>query len=94
MTTPFKGKQSIQGAQSVRDYLTGDNMAPERLLGMTTDLLHFDDRLNPDTGDVGRDGRLVKVSYQPLTDTVQTDVDSTRSDFGALLVRIGVLTAS
>ena len=94
MATPFKGKQAIQGAHSVRDYLNGDNMAPERLLGMTTDLLHFDDRTNPDTGDVGRDGRLVKVSYQPATDTAQTDVDSTRSDFGALLARIGVLASS
>lgn len=93
-TTPFKGKQAIQGAHSVRDYLTGDNVAPERLLAMTTDLLHFDDRINPDTGDVGRDGRIVKVSYQPLTDTVQTDVDSARSDFGALLARIGVLASS
>ena len=49
---------------------------------------------DPDTGDVGRDGRIVKVSYQPLTDTVQTDVDSARSDFGALLARIGVLASS
>ncbi len=93
-STPFKGKQAIQGAQSVRDYLNGDPTAPERLLAMTTDLLHFDDRINPDTGDVGRDGRIVKVSYQPLTDTVQTDVDSTRSDFGALLSRIGVLASA
>lgn len=94
MTTPFKGKQSIQGAHSVRDYLTGDNVAPERLLAMTTDLLHFDDRINPDTGDVGRDGRIVKVSYQPMTDTVQTDVDSTRNDFAVLLNRIGVLASA
>ena len=94
MTTPFKGKQAIQGPQSARDYLNGDPVAPERLLAMTTDLLHFDDRTNPDTGDVGRDGRLVKVSYQPATDTAQTDVDSTRSDFGALLARIGVLASS
>lgn len=90
-TTPFKGRGQATGNGSVRDYLTGMPVGPERLLLHTGEPLHFDDRLDPDTGAVGRDGRLVQVTYKADTDTATFDIDSSRGDFDRTLQRAGVL---
>lgn len=89
-TTPFKGQGQIVGHNAARDYATGLPVAPERLLLMTDRLMHFDDRVNPDTGAVGRDGRIVNVRYTPANDTATFDIDNSRKDFDALLERLGV----
>ena len=57
---------------------------------MTDHLMHFDDRIDPDTGAVGRDGRIVSVRYTPANDTATFDIDNSRKDFDALLERLGV----
>lgn len=90
-TTPFKGRGQVTGNGSVRDYLTGMPVGPERLLLHTGEPLHFDDRLDPDTGALGRDGRLVQVTYKADTDTATFDIDSSRGDFDRTLQRAGVL---
>ena len=89
-TTPFKGQGQIVGHNAARDYTTGAPVAPERLLLMTDKKMHFDDRIDPDTGAVGRDGRIVSVRYTPATDTATFDIDNSRKDFDALLERLGV----
>lgn len=92
--TPFKGSVVVVGAGTVRDVLTGEDVPPERLLLDTTELIRFSDRLDPDTGGQGRDGRIAAVSYSATTDTAQVTVDNSRSDFEALLARYGVLGGS
>mgnify|MGYP000850313550 FL=1 len=89
-TTPFKGQGQVVGHNAARDYTTGQPLGPERLLMMTDRLMHFDDRIDPDTGAVGRDGRIVSVRYTPATDTASFDIDNSRKDFDALLERLGV----
>lgn len=88
--SPFKGQGQVVGNSGLRDYSHGDPVAPEDLLRLTSELIHFDNVIDPDTGNVGRDGKLTNVSYRPLTDTATFDIDNTRGDFDALLSRVGV----
>lgn len=89
-TTPFKGQGQAVGHNALRDYTTGQPLGPERLLTLTDRQMFFDDRLDPDTGAVGRVGRIVNVRYTPATDTASFDIDNSRKDFDALLERLGV----
>ena len=90
-TTPFKGKGQATGHAALRDYATGQAISPDTLLTLTGGLMHFDHLIDPDTGNLGRDGRLVKVAYRPETDTASFDIDSSRGDFDRTLQRAGVL---
>lgn len=90
-TTPFKGKGQATGHNAIRDYATGQAISPDTLLTLTGGLMHFDHLIDPDTGNLGRDGRLVKVAYRPETDTASFDIDSSRGDFDRTLQRAGVL---
>ena len=90
-TTPFKGKGQATGHGALRDYATGQAVSPDTLLTLTGGLMHFDHLIDPDTGALGRDGRLVKVAYRPETDTASFDIDSSRGDFDRTLQRAGVL---
>lgn len=90
-TTPFKGRGQATGHNAIRDYTTGQAISPDTLLVLTGGLMHFGHLIDPDTGNLGRDGRLVRVAYRPETDTASYDIDSTRGDFDRTLQRAGVL---
>lgn len=90
-TTPFRGKGTATGHGAIRDYATGQAISPDTLLLLAGGLMHFDHLTDPDTGNLGRDGRLVRVAYRPETDTASFDIDSSRGDFDRTLQRTGVL---
>lgn len=85
----FSGDYQITGP--VRETLTGKSVPPEQLGMRTTELLTFMDRTDPNTGAVGRDGRMVRVKYSLETDTATVSIDSQNKNFEALLARFAAL---
>lgn len=90
-TSPFKGRAKLTGNQAVRDLKTGRNIPAEELLLRTGELIRFSDRIDPDTGATGRDGRLVEAQYNAEEDSTSITIDSSRAGFEALLERLGVV---
>lgn len=90
--TPFKGTNTIVGDEAVRDRLSGTPVPCDQLLLDTGQLLHFSDRVHPDSGGIGRDGRMVNVTYDHNKNEVSVALDNTRSNFEALLARLAVVT--
>jgi len=90
-TTPFRGTINITGPDAVRDRTSGQPVPPHQLLRDTGELIHFADRINPDTGAMGRDARITAVTYKPDTDQATITLDNTRSDLDALLSRLAVV---
>ena len=85
---PRSGPARSSGHNAARDYTTGRPSRPSVCWMMTDRLMHFDDRIDPDTGAVGRDGRIVSVRYTPANDTGPRSTSTTpRKDFDALLER-------
>jgi hypothetical protein len=60
------------------------------MLAQTGELLRFNDLIDPDTGDLGRDGRIVEVTYNHDENSVVVTIDSSRTSFESLLERIGI----
>lgn len=92
--TPFKGKLAVTGQAGVRRVLGGQNVHPARMLLGYGEMVRFSDRIDPDTGGVGRDGRIVAVEYRQTENAVSLDLDSTRSNFEALLERLAVVNGA
>lgn len=87
--TPSKGTLKLTGP--ARHILTGQPVQPEALLDRTDHLIRLSDRIDPDTGAVGRDVRIAEVSVRPETREATVQLDSTRGGFDALLARLDVV---
>jgi len=86
----FKGDYVITGP--VREILTGRTVPPDELLARTGELMLFHDRIDPDTGATGRVGRIVQVTYDYEQDQATVAIDTTSSNFEALLQRLGAIS--
>lgn len=93
-TTPFKGTATITGDSAARHITTGAGVPPEQLLLHTGELLRLADRIDPDTGGQGRDGRIAEVTYSSADDTATVALDSRRTSHEALLERLAVVIGS
>lgn len=91
---PFRGSANLVGNSAVRDIKSGSPVAPETLLLHTDSLLRFSHRVDPDTGEAGRDGRIADVTYTLDTDSAQVSIDSSRSNFEAFMARVGSVLSS
>lgn len=89
--TPFRGTLTITGPNALRDRTSGTPIPPAALLRETGELIHFADRIDPDTGGVGRDGRIVSVTYRPDLDQAVIELDNSRADFDQLMSRLAVI---
>lgn len=79
------------GPDAIRDRLNGAATPAAHLLRETGELIHVSDRVNPDTGALGRDGRITQVTWQQATDQATIALDNTRSNFDNLLARLAVV---
>jgi hypothetical protein len=93
-TTPFRGQATLTGPGAIRDRQSGQPVPLAQLLTNTGELIHFTDRKDPDTGTVGRNGRIAAVTYRPLTDEAVLTLDNTRSDMETFLSRLAVVQGS
>ncbi|MBA3688463.1 MAG: hypothetical protein H0W81_06515 [Chloroflexi bacterium] len=90
--TPFRGTLTVTGNASARMISTGAPVSPERMGMYVGQLIRFTDRVDPDTGNWGREGRIVGVSYDAATDTASVTIDSSRKAFEALIQRVALFT--
>lgn len=92
-TTPSKGSATavFGGVRSMQD---GHPVHPG-LLGMyTTELVRLAHRVDPDSGGLGRDVRLVDVDYDDDGESAGLSFDNTRTNFEALLARYALFAAT
>jgi hypothetical protein len=93
-TTPFKGSITVTGDAAVRETLTGQSVPAGVLLSRTNEIVRLMDRVDPDTGGLGRDARIANVSYTPATATAVVTLDNTRDLLAPLLARMAVVTGN
>lgn len=91
-TTPLKGKLVVVGNGRARRSPSGQGMTAAELGGETDSLVRMAHLIDPDTGKLGRIGRIAAVSWDPDSDTATIDIDSTSANFEALLARLAVVT--
>ena len=90
-TTPMRGQLSVVPG-GVRKHLDGAEVHPSELLIGTNKLIRFTDRIDPDTGNLGRDGRIAAVTYDHDAQTASVTIDNENRNFEALLARLAVVT--
>jgi len=90
--TPFKGTLNLIGPGAIRRIRGGQSVTMGELLQNTGELIQFSHLVDPDTGGLGRYGRIASVSLSgPWTASVQ--IDSTNDNLQALLNRFQVNAA-
>jgi hypothetical protein len=87
----FKGSITVKTPTSLRDYATGDSVHPSRLILQAGELIRLSDRIDPDTGQIGRDARIASVTYDHDSESVSVELDNRRDNLQNLLNRIGVV---
>lgn len=90
--TPLKGRLVVVGNGRARRAPSGAGMTAAELLTMTGELVRMRHLVDPDTGKLGRVGRIAQVTYDADTNTATLDIDSQSANFEALLARLAVVT--
>lgn len=93
-TTPTKGSLKVVGGQGIRTVVGGANVPAHALGPYTGELVRLSHIVDPDTGGLGRDGRIAAVAYDHSTRTASLSIDNQRQNFEALLSRLAVVTSS
>ena len=88
---PFKGDITIHGQGGVRRVLGGADVHPSELLLGARGLIRLTDKIDPDTGGLGRDGVIASVTYDDDTETAQVSLDSQRDNLEALIARFAAV---
>lgn len=89
-SVPFAG--SIKATVgSVRMVLGGQRVHPSLLGRYTEELLRVSHAIDPDTGGVGRDGRIVAVTYTHATQMAEISLGSRLDNYDALQERLAVI---
>lgn len=90
-TTPLKGTLIVPAGAGRRSP-SGQIMRGSEFIACTQELVRMNHIVDPDTGKLGRIGRIANVTYDEASGTVTLDLDSTNTDFQALLSRMQIVT--
>lgn len=90
--TPLKGDVSAAYG-GIRD-MDSRAVHPSLLLLETGGVLQLSDRVDPDTGAVGRLGQIASVSYDHSNETAQISLDNQRNRIESFLERLAVVTGA
>lgn len=93
MTTPFKGDLEIEPG-GVRELIGGRDVHPSDLLLNTSEQILFSHMVDPDSGAVGRSGRIVSVSYDDNEEKGRVAIDNESKRLDALLARMKMAVGS
>jgi hypothetical protein len=91
LSTPFKGAFRAVGQGGVRRVIGGATVHPGWLLRETGQLVRCSHRVDPDTGNWGRDGEIDTVAYNHDALTADVSLDENRAGFEVLLERLAVV---
>jgi hypothetical protein len=84
----FRGSITTTGATAIRQASTGDAVHPSRLLLEAGEVIRLSDRLDPDTGQLGREARIASVSYDHDAQSVSIELDNRRDNLQTFLNRL------
>lgn len=87
----LRGSLTCTGPTSIRQVATGDPVHPSRLLLSAGEMLRLADRIDPDTGALGRDARIASINYDHDSQQVTMELDNRRDNLQAFLNRLGVV---
>lgn len=90
LSTPFKGSATATPG-GVRKVIGGQPVHPSQLGLHTQELIRLSDRIDPDTGGMGRDATIAEVSYTHADQKANVVLDDKRGNFDALLARLAVV---
>lgn len=90
--TPLKGDVSAAYG-GIRD-MDSRAVHPSLLLLEAGGVLQLSDRIDPDTGAVGRLGQIASVSYDHSNETAQISLDNQRNRIESFLERLAVVTGA
>jgi len=88
LRSQFKGSVVLTGPTAIRQSTTGDPMHPSRLLLNAGDLIRLQDRIDPDTGSLGRDARIQSITYDHDAESVTLELDNRRENLQTFLNRL------
>lgn len=88
--SPFAGTLTVTGP-GIRRLLGGASVPAHDLLLYGGEKLRFSNRIDPDTGGFGRDGRIAGVRYNHDAKAATISIDDQRDNFARTLARYGVL---
>ncbi|MFN0092891.1 MAG: hypothetical protein ACKVWR_21865 [Acidimicrobiales bacterium] len=92
ITSPFAASVTVKGQQACRAIPSGAPIPAHLIPLYVGEKLRVSHRVDPDTGALGRDGRIVAASYDHASDTCQITLDDRRDYFDRVLARYGLLT--
>lgn len=87
--TPFAGSVVVTPG-SLRKVIGGQPVHPSLLARYTMQQLRISHMIDPNTGGVGRDGRMVSGSYTHATQSAEISLNARTENFDALLERLAV----
>ncbi len=90
LVIPFAGAIKAN-VGSLRTVLGGQPVHPSLIVRQVNELLRVSHMIDPSTGGVGRDGRIVSVSYEHATQSAQITLGSRTDSIEALLARLAVV---
>lgn len=90
LVIPFAGAIKAN-VGSLRTVLGGQPVHPSLMVRHVNELLRVSHMIDPSTGGVGRDGRIVSVSYEHATQSAQITLGSRTDSIEALLARLAVV---
>jgi hypothetical protein len=93
LTTPTKGSLTHPGGGAVQT-MAGEPIPPSELGLYTGELIRLGHLIDPDTGALGRDGRLVGGEYRHAERKFEAQIDNRRGNFEAFLERLAVVTGA
>ncbi len=93
-TKPTRGSVQLRGMGAAWWAETGVPIQPAACLRLCGQLIRVGNRMNPDTGGVGREAVIQAVSYDPATDTATLSLDGSRDHLDSLLARVGMYQAA
>lgn len=90
LTTPFAGSLKAN-VGSLRNIASGQNEDPSLISRHVNELLRVSQAIDPDTGGVGRDGRIVAYSYEHATRSALVTLGTRVDNVEALIARLGAV---
>lgn len=88
-TQPLKGSMTLTGPGI--QTTAGQPVPPANLLRDTGELIRLTDRIDPDTGGIGRDAMIATVTWTEATDEAVIELDNGRRNFEAYLSRLNLV---
>ncbi|MFZ2050936.1 MAG: hypothetical protein WAU69_08415, partial [Solirubrobacteraceae bacterium] len=88
--TPYGGSLTAK-VGSVRRLLGGQRVHPSLLCRSVQELIRVSHAIDPDTGGVGRDGRIAAVEYTHAGQSATVTLNSRLQNFEALMARLAVV---